>query len=48
MHFLTPGYFRTLVPARLGRERHLVAVSGALEVMAGGLVLVPCSRRAEG
>ncbi|GAA3088701.1 hypothetical protein ACFQ0X_01790 [Streptomyces rectiviolaceus] len=48
MHFLAPGYFRTLVPAWLGRERLLVAVSGAVEVVVGALVLVPCSRPAGG
>lgn len=48
MHFLTPGYFRTLVPAWLGRERLLVAVSGAAEIVAGALVLVPWCRPAGG
>ncbi|MFC8126234.1 MauE/DoxX family redox-associated membrane protein [Streptomyces sp. NPDC057302] len=48
MHFLTPGYFRRLVPAWLGRERLLVAVSGAAEVVVGALVLVPCGRPAGG
>ncbi|MBM7169452.1 hypothetical protein JQK87_13710 [Streptomyces sp. G44] len=47
-HFLAPGYFRTLVPAWLPRERLLVAVSGAAEVVVGALVLVPCGRRAGG
>ncbi|MFJ2766263.1 hypothetical protein [Streptomyces sp. NPDC087300] len=47
-HFLTPGYFRTLVPEWLGRERLLVAVTGAAEVVVGALVLVPCSRPAGG
>ncbi|GAA1890491.1 hypothetical protein GCM10009837_10790 [Streptomyces durmitorensis] len=45
-HFLAPGYFRTLVPAWLRRERLLVAVSGAAEVVVGVLVLVPCTRQA--
>ncbi|MFI6056166.1 hypothetical protein ACIBCO_39645 [Streptomyces violascens] len=44
MHVLTPGYFRTLVPAWLGRERLLVAVTGAAEVVVGALLPVPCSR----
>ncbi|MFV8128189.1 hypothetical protein [Streptomyces syringium] len=48
MHFLTPGYFRVLVPAWLGRERLLVAVTGAAEVVVGALVLVPRSRAAGG
>ncbi|MEU2851772.1 hypothetical protein [Streptomyces syringium] len=47
-HFLTPGYFRLLVPAWLRRERLLVAVSGAAEVVVGALVLVPCGRPAGG
>ncbi|ARF53473.1 hypothetical protein [Streptomyces gilvosporeus] len=48
MHFLTPGYFRTLVPAWFRRERLLVAVTGAAEVVVGALVLVPCSRSVGG
>ncbi|MEU8889986.1 hypothetical protein [Streptomyces sp. NPDC048442] len=48
MHFLTPGYFRTLIPARLGQKRLLVAVSGAAEVVVGALVLVPAGRQAGG
>lgn len=48
MHFLTPGYFRTLVPAWLGRQRLLVAVSGAAEVVVGALVLLPWSRTTGG
>ncbi|WEO97590.1 MauE/DoxX family redox-associated membrane protein [Streptomyces sp. FXJ1.172] len=44
MHFLAPEYFRTLVPAWLGRERLLVAVTGAAEVVVGVLVLVARSR----
>ncbi|MFI0263596.1 hypothetical protein ACH4OW_31755 [Streptomyces sp. NPDC017056] len=48
MHFLVPGYFRMLIPAWLRRERLLVAVSGAAEVVVGALVLVPCSRLAGG
>ncbi|MEU5951057.1 MauE/DoxX family redox-associated membrane protein [Streptomyces sp. NPDC047525] len=47
-HFLAPGYFRSLVPAWLRRERLLVAVSGAAEVVVGVLVLVPCTRQAGG
>ncbi|MGW7463141.1 MauE/DoxX family redox-associated membrane protein [Streptomyces xantholiticus] len=48
MHFLVPGYFRMLVPAWLRRQRFLVAVTGAAEVVVGALVLVPCSRPAGG
>lgn len=48
MHFLTPGYFRTLVPVWLGREQLLVAVSGAAEVVVGVLVLVTSTRQAGG
>lgn len=48
MHFLSPGYFRTLVPVWLGRERLLVACSGAAEVVAGALVLLPGTRQAGG
>lgn len=46
MHFLSPGYFRTLVPAWLDRKRLLVAGSGATEVVVGALVLVPGGRQA--
>ncbi|ATW50501.1 MauE/DoxX family redox-associated membrane protein [Streptomyces xantholiticus] len=48
MHFLVPSYFRMLVPAWLRRQRFLVAVTGAAEVVVGALVLVPCSRPAGG
>ncbi|WP_371524872.1 hypothetical protein OG302_01010 [Streptomyces sp. NBC_01283] len=48
MHFLAPDYFRTLVPAWFGREQLLVAVSGAAEVVVGGLVLVTSTRAAGG
>ncbi|MFC0842799.1 MULTISPECIES: hypothetical protein [Streptomyces] len=48
MHFLSPGYFRALVPVWLGRERLLVAGSGAAEVVAGALVLLPGGRQAGG
>jgi uncharacterized membrane protein len=45
-HFVIPGYFRTLVPAWLGRARLLVAASGAAEIVVGALVLLPPSRSA--
>jgi uncharacterized membrane protein len=48
MHFLVPGYFRTLVPAWLRRERLLVAATGAAEVVLGALVLVPGTQSAGG
>ncbi|CAM5579313.1 DoxX family protein OS=Streptomyces alboniger OX=132473 GN=CP975_32910 PE=4 SV=1 [Streptomyces alboniger] len=48
MHFLAPGYFRTLIPAWLRRERLLVAVTGVAEIVVGALVLVPCGRRVGG
>ncbi|MFH9424626.1 hypothetical protein [Streptomyces sp. NPDC017529] len=48
MHFVVPGYFRRLVPAWLRRERLLVAVTGAAEVVSGALLLVPCTRSAGG
>ncbi|MFL4497285.1 hypothetical protein ACJ6WD_39530 [Streptomyces sp. VTCC 41912] len=44
MHFVTPGYFRTLVPPWVHRGRLLVAFTGAVEVVVGGLVLLPPSR----
>ncbi|GLW99076.1 hypothetical protein [Microtetraspora sp. NBRC 16547] len=45
-HFVVPGYFRTLVPAWLGRAGLLVAATGAAEIVVGALVLVPASRSA--
>ncbi|GGP77183.1 hypothetical protein [Streptomyces melanogenes] len=48
MHFLSPSYFRAPVPTWLGPERLLVAGSGAAEVVAGALVLVPGGRQAGG
>lgn len=43
-HFLVPRYFRTLVPAWVPAPGAVVAVSGAVEVVVGVLVLVPASR----
>ncbi|WP_409235656.1 MauE/DoxX family redox-associated membrane protein [Streptomyces sp. PA5.6] len=48
MHFLIPDYFRTLVPAWLGWDRFLVAVSGVIEIVVGALLLIPGTRSAGG
>ncbi|WP_067180490.1 DoxX family protein [Microtetraspora niveoalba] len=45
-HFVVPGYFRTLVPAWLGRAGLLVAATGAAEIVVGALVLLPAVRSA--
>jgi uncharacterized membrane protein len=39
-HFVVPGYFRSLVPSWLGAAGAIVALSGATEIVVGGLVLV--------
>ncbi|GHC45485.1 hypothetical protein [Streptomyces cinnamoneus] len=48
LHWVTPGYFRSLVPPWLGAAALLVAVSGAVEVGVAVLVLVPRTRAAGG
>ncbi|MYY82583.1 MULTISPECIES: hypothetical protein [unclassified Streptomyces] len=48
MHFLVPGYFRTLVPAWLRWGRLLVAVSGGVEIVVGALVFIPSTRQGGG
>jgi uncharacterized membrane protein len=44
-HFTSPGFFRQLVPPLLLAPDLLVAVSGVAEIVLGGLVLVPATRR---
>ncbi|MFB4318999.1 hypothetical protein [Actinomadura sp. 21ATH] len=39
-HFVFPGYFRSLVPAWIRGPGTIVALSGAAEILTGGLVLV--------
>ncbi|MEU5901876.1 hypothetical protein [Streptomyces venezuelae] len=48
MHFLSPSYFRTLVPAWLRWGRLLVAVSGGVEIVVGALVFIPGTRQGGG
>ncbi|NRQ39767.1 hypothetical protein HII36_49250 [Nonomuraea sp. NN258] len=47
-HFALPGYFRTLVPSWLPGPGLLVAVSGAAEIVIGGLILFPATRATGG
>ncbi|WP_026416496.1 DoxX family protein [Actinomadura oligospora] len=39
MHFVVPGYFRSLVPSWLRGAGAIVALSGVAEIAVGGLVL---------
>ena len=48
MHFVAPGYYRTIVPSYLPAPGELVAVSGAAEVLGGIGLLVPRLRRVAG
>ena len=48
MHFVTPGTYEKVVPARLGDPRRIVLASGAAEVVAGALLLAPRTRRLGG
>jgi len=45
MHFVVPGSYARIVPRFLGHARGLVAVTGAAEVVAGALLVVPRTRR---
>ncbi|WP_147251804.1 hypothetical protein [Blastococcus sp. TF02-8] len=47
-HAVVPGYFRGMVPDRLPAPGAIVAVSGALDVLAGALVAAPATRAAGG
>lgn len=50
MHFVTPGFYRRIMPPWIPRHRELVAISGVAEI-AGGLALMapdPGVRRAGG
>ncbi|WP_067813191.1 hypothetical protein [Actinomadura kijaniata] len=44
MHWIAPGYFRSLVPGWMPWAGPLVAVTGGLDAAAGALVLVPGTR----
>ena len=48
MHFVVPGYYRTIVPSSLPAPGVLVAVTGAAEILGGIGLLVPRLRRAAG
>jgi len=41
MHFLNPGFFVKIVPPYLPLHRELVAVSGAIEILLGVLLIIP-------
>lgn len=48
MHFVVPGYYRTIVPPYLPAPDALVAASGAAEILGGIGLLVPRLRRVAG
>ncbi len=48
MHFVAPGYYRTMVPSYLPAPGKLVAVSGIAEILGGIGLLVPRLRRVAG
>jgi len=41
MHFLNPSFFVRIVPPYLPFHRELVAVSGAIEILLGVLLIIP-------
>jgi uncharacterized membrane protein len=45
LHFVVPGAYARIVPGVFGRPRALVAVTGAAEIVAAGLVGVRRTRR---
>ena len=45
LHFVIPHSYQRIVPRILGHSRSLVAVSGVAEIVAGGLLAVPRTRR---
>ena len=45
MHFVVPGVFRQIVPRWIGHEKAVVAWSGVAEILVGGLVALPRTRR---
>jgi len=47
-HFVSPGFYRRIVPPGFGDPGMVVAVSGVAEIAAGAAVLHPTTRRASG
>lgn len=47
-HFVRPEFYLRIMPPWLPWHEELVFVSGVCEVVAGGLVLIPATRRAGG
>ena len=45
MHFVVPETYARIVPGMFGRQRALVAVTGAAEILAAGLLGVRRTRR---
>ncbi len=45
MHFVNPSFFEKIVPPYLPFHSELVALSGAVEILLGGLLMVPYSSR---
>ena len=48
LHFARPGLFRGMVPKPLPYKHELVLASGAVEIAAAGLLVVPSTRRLGG
>lgn len=48
LHFARPEPFERIVPAPLPHKRHLVHISGAVEIACGAMMLHPTTRRIGG
>jgi uncharacterized membrane protein len=48
LHLVAPGAYERIVPRWLGDRRRVVYVSGVAELVCGGLLLAPRTRRAGG
>jgi uncharacterized membrane protein len=44
MHFIRPHFYRAIVPPFLPNPERLVAISGAIEIILGVLLLFPSTR----
>jgi uncharacterized membrane protein len=47
-HFVSPGFYRRIVPPGFGDPDMIVAVSGVAEIVAGAAVVPKATRRASG
>ncbi|MGA8851712.1 MAG: hypothetical protein WB508_08325 [Aeromicrobium sp.] len=48
LHFVRPQLFGSMVPEALPHQHELVLVSGAVEIAAAGLLMVPATQRLGG